>query len=68
MYNFNPLITHIDYSMALRKSLLSDGLFKTKPIIVHCFFHFVQSIAKKMKYYKIINKKITKSEFEIIKI
>lgn len=26
--NFNPIITYIDYSMALRKALLSDDLFK----------------------------------------
>ena len=28
MYNFNPVIKHIDYSMALRKALLSEDLFK----------------------------------------
>ena len=56
MYDFNPSIIHIDYSNALRKSLLSNGLFKTKPIIIHCFFQFIQSIVKKMKFYKIIKK------------
>ena len=51
MFNFNPAITHIDYSLALRNSLLTEGIFKKKFIIVHCFFHFVQNIIKEMKLY-----------------
>ena len=62
---FNPHIVHIDYSESLRKALLTENLFKSKPIIIHCFFHFVQNV-KKMKAYGIIKKK-TKYNFEIIK-
>ena len=44
MYYYNPHIVHIDYSKSLRKPLLTENLFKFKPIIIHCFFH--------SKYYK----------------
>ena len=67
MFQFNPAITHIDFSQALRNALLTEGIFKKKPIIVHCFFHFVQNVVKKMKLYGIIKKKINKYSFEILK-
>ena len=68
MYKFNPKVGHIDYSSSLRKVLLSDNLFNKKPIVIPCFFHFVQSIIKKMRYtLKIIKGKINKHSFEIIK-
>ena len=67
MYNFNPKVIHIDYSNALRKALLTENIFKNTPIIIHCFFHFVQSIVKHMKLYGLIKNKITKYSFEILK-
>ena len=67
MYNFNPGVVHIDYSLSLRKAFLSENLYSKKPIIVHCFFHFIQAIVKKMKKLDIIKKNITKRAFEIIK-
>ena len=42
MFNFNPKIVHIDYSKALTKALKEPHLFEKDPIIVHCFFHYVQ--------------------------
>ena len=50
-YNFEPKIIHIDFSWAERKALNMDSLFKRPPIIISCFFHFCQSIFKKMKYF-----------------
>jgi hypothetical protein len=66
-YKFNPTIVNIDYSASLTKALLTDNLFNTKPVIVHCFFHFGQCIIKKLKQYKIIKKNLTKYGFEILK-
>ena len=67
MYQFNPKVAHIDYSSSLRKALLSDNLFNKKSIVIPCFFHFVQSIVKKMRSLKIIKGKINKYAFEINK-
>ena len=67
LFDWNPLICHIDYCQALRRALLSDDLFKNKPLIIHCFFHFVQCIIKKMKYYNIIKKRISKYNMEILR-
>ena len=55
-FNFEPKIVHVDFSLAERKALNNDSLFKKPPIIISCFFHFSQSIFKKMKEYKIIKK------------
>ena len=49
MFSFNPKVVHIDFSKALRSALLTENLFKSKPIIIHCFFHFVQNVVKNMK-------------------
>ena len=57
MFNFNPKVVHIDYSKPLLKALLTENLFNEKPIIIHCFFHFVENIVKYMKKYGIIKKK-----------
>ena len=57
----------VDYSYALRNTLLYKYVFKKSPIIIHCFFHFIQAIVKKLKELKIIQKKITKKSFELIK-
>ena len=67
LFDWNPKIGHIDYSLALRKALLSDELFKTKPLIIHCFFHFAQCIIKNMRYYKIIKKRISKYNKKILR-
>lgn len=56
MFQFNPKVIHIDYSNSLWKALLTKNLFKTKPTIIHFFFHFVQSIVKHMKKYGLIKK------------
>ena len=67
IYKFKPVNIHIDYCFALRNALLKYGLFDTKTVIIHCFFHFVQSIVKKMKEFKIINKQMTRYNFELLK-
>lgn len=67
LYNFNPKAIHIDYSKALKKAILSKESFKNTPTTIHCFFHFVQNIVRKMKLLKIIKSRITKKSFEIIK-
>ena len=40
MFNFNPAITHIDYSLALRNSLLTEGIFKKKAYYCSLLFSF----------------------------
>jgi len=67
IFSFNPKVVHIDFSKALRSALLTENLFKSKPIIIHCFFHFVQNIVKNMKKNDLIKNKINKYSFEIIK-
>ena len=67
MFNFNPKIVHINYSNALTKALNEQHLFEKDPIIVHFFFHYVQSILKKMKALKLYKTKLNKRSFEIIR-
>ena len=62
LYNFNPKIIHIDFAKSLHNALETENLFHNKPIIMHCFFHFVQCIVKYMKKYK-----FSKRAFEILK-
>lgn len=67
MYDFAPKIVNIDFSNALHKVFSDETVFKNKPIIIHCFFHFTQAIVKKMKQLKLINLKLNKHNFELIK-
>ena len=53
LYKFLPNIIHLDYSLSLRKALLEEDAFSRKPLLIHCFFHFVRVVVKKMKEYKI---------------
>jgi hypothetical protein len=48
-FEFTPKIVNINFSLALSNALSSPNLFDEKPIIVKCFFHFTQSLHKKMK-------------------
>ena len=48
-YNFNPEIINIDYSIALMNGLNNKNLFDNNPIVIKCFFHFSQSLTKKIK-------------------
>ena len=57
MYKLILNIT-VDYSYALRNALLNKDVFKKPPNIIHCFFHFIQAIVKKLKELKIIQKKL----------
>ena len=38
MFQFNPAITHIDYSQPLRKALLTEDIFKKKAYYSALFF------------------------------
>ena len=67
MYGFAPKIVNIDFSNSLHKLFSDDTVFKNKPIIIHCFFHFTQAIVKRMKKLSIIKSKINKHNFELIK-
>ena len=51
-------LINIDFSKSERKALSSENLFKEKPLIKSCFFHFSQSIIKNMKKNKIMYKKL----------
>ena len=62
MFLFNPAVINIDYSESLTKALKSENIFSYQPIIIHCFFHFVQAEVKNM-INKIIKHKITKYSY-----
>ena len=66
-YKFSPKNIHLDYCKALRNALLTENTFTQKPKLIHCFFHFVQNVVKRMKALKIIKSRINKRAFEIIK-
>ena len=66
-FQFNPNIINVDFGIAQRNALLEKNLFKEDPIIISCFFHFSQCIYRKMKQYKMINTKLTKDSFEILR-
>ncbi len=63
---FNPKIINIDYSMALYNALSNKKLFDNQCKIIQCFFHFTQSLIRKMKKLNIIKKKLNKESFEIL--
>lgn len=56
-YLFNPQIINIDYFLALYNALSNKKLFNTPCKIIQCFFHFSQSIIRKIKKLNIIKKK-----------
>ena len=65
-YGFNPQIINIDYSLSLEKVLNERKLFDIKPKIIKCFFHFSQSIIRKMRNIKLLKKKLNKNTFVIL--
>ena len=65
-YGFNPAIINIDYSLSLEKALNGKKLFDIKPKIIKCFFHFSQSIIRKMRNIKLLKKKLNKNTFVIL--
>ena len=40
---------HIDFEYALRKALIEENIFATKPILCSSFFHFSANIRKRME-------------------
>lgn len=67
LYKFNPKVIHIDLAKSLHNALETQNLFQNKPIIMHCFFLFLQCIVKYMKKYKICKTKFSKRAFETLK-
>ena len=65
-YGFNPPIINIDYSLSLEKVLREKKLFDNKPKIIKCFFHFSQSIIRKLRNIKLLIKKLNKNTFVIL--
>ena len=65
-YRFNSPIINIDYSLSLEKVLSEKKLFDIKPKIIKCFFHFSQSIIRKMRNIKLLTKKLNKNTFVIL--
>ena len=66
-FGFEPRIINIDFDKAERKALSMENLFKEKPLIISCFFHFTQAIIKNMKKYQIIKKRLSKTIIELLR-
>ena len=64
---FEPKIINIDFDKAERKALSENDLFKEKPLIISCFFHFTQAIIKNMKKYNLFKKRLTKKNIELLR-
>ena len=64
--NFKPKIINIDFSNSLYKAIKFKNLFNDNIKIIFCFFHYSQSIIRKMKSLKIIKNKLTKKGFSIL--
>ena len=41
--------------------------FKENPYVIPCLFHYAQSLIKKFKFYNIMNKKMNKRAYELLK-
>lgn len=67
IYNFSLIYVNSDYAIAQIKVLKLCEVFKNKPYIITCLFHFSQSLIKKLKSLKIVKKKMTKRSYEIIR-
>lgn len=67
VYNLNPLIINIDYSLLLNKAILNNDIFLKKPIFINCFFHFCQILIRKMKNLKMKFNKTNSKIFIIAK-
>jgi hypothetical protein len=52
VYNFNTIKINTDYSLSLNKAILNNNIFPNNPIVINCFFHFCQSLIRKMKNLK----------------
>ena len=67
IYHFSPICVNSDYAIAQINALKLCKIFKNKPYVITCLFHFSQSLIKKLKYLKIIKKKMTKRSYEILR-
>ena len=57
-FNFSPICVTVDFDSALQYALKNCNLFKKKPYIISCFYHFSHCLMNKLKEFKIIKKKI----------
>ena len=55
-YKFNPKLVNIDFSIPLYNALAKKNLFDKNIKIITCFFHYSQSIVRKMKTLKLLKK------------
>ena len=66
LYDFSPICISADFDNAQIKALKSCETFIKKPYIICCLFHLSQTIIRKFKQYKIINKNLNKRAYEIL--
>ena len=65
-FKFKPEIINIDFSLSLYKAIKLSDLFGKEVKVILCFFHYTQSIIRKMRLLKIINMKLSKKGFTIL--
>ena len=66
-YNFSPSTVTLDFDRAQINSLKKIELFKNKPYLITCLFHFGQALFRKLQKLKMIKNKLNKRGYEIIK-
>lgn len=66
-YKFAPISITCDFDKAQIKALKECYFFQKKPYIICCFFDFTQCIIKKFKEYHIIQKKLNKHSYELLR-
>ena len=65
-FNFNPEIINIDFSQSLYNAIKLKSLFDKNIKVITFFFHYSQSVIRKMKNLKIINQNLSKKGFTIL--
>ena len=65
-FKFKPEIINIDFSLSLYKAIKLSDLFGKEVKVISCFFHYTQSIIRKMRLLKIIIMKLSKKGFTIL--
>ena len=66
LYNFEPLIIHSDFEIALYKAINKINFVKNKILHLKCLFHFSNAISQKLKSLGLRKKKNFKINYEII--
>ena len=66
-YSFNSKSVKTDLEDSLIKALKNCQVFSNKPYIVPYLFHYAQAIIKKFKNLNIIDKKLNKRGYELLR-